>query len=157
MLRFLFTHADTVAVVHESYAGPVPDCFVVTGITPPSADAPGRSVCPIDDFSVEPTGAWPRVGGVLLDAAVAEDKRCGAPLTSIVAPHPDARKRAFLASCGFTVTSEEQTRWNDEARGRARYHGAGVSLFTASAGDSSKRLTIVLCKSSRPSCNVFIH
>lgn len=112
--RFLLAQADTFALVHESEAG-AGDVggFVIARMTPaPPVYAPGAPICLIDDFCVEPAEAWPRVGGALLDAAIAEGRRRGAPLTSIVAAHLDAPKRTFLAARGFAVTSEWHVREN---------------------------------------------
>jgi GNAT superfamily N-acetyltransferase len=78
----------------------------------PPVYAPGAPICLIDDFCVDPANAWASIGGALLDAAIEEGRRRGAPLTSIVAAHLDAPKRAFLASRGFAVTSEWHVRDN---------------------------------------------
>ncbi len=111
--RFLLTQPDTFSFVHEGDGAAALDGFVIARMTAaPAVYAPGAPICLIDDFCVAPAEAWPSVGGALLDAAVAEGARRGAPLTSIVAAHLDAAKRAFLAARGFAVTSEWHVRAN---------------------------------------------
>ncbi len=111
--RFLLTQSDTFALVHAASEGAI-DGFLIARMTgAPPVYAPGAPICLIDDFCVEPAAAWPAAGGALLDAAVAEGARRGAPLTSVITAHLDAPKRAFLAARGFAPTSEWHVRANE--------------------------------------------
>lgn len=111
--RFLLTQADTFAFVHErEREGGLDGFLVARGTAAPPVYAPGAPICLIDDFCVAEPGDWASVGAALLDAAIAEGKRRGAPLTSVIAAYLDAPKRAFLAARGFAVTSEWHVREN---------------------------------------------
>lgn len=111
--RFLLTQSDTFAFAHAAPDGAI-DGFLIARMTAaPPVFAPGAPICLIDDFCVEPAAAWPTTGAALLDAAVAEGARRGAPVTSVITAHLDAPKRAFLAARGFAPTSEWHVRANE--------------------------------------------
>ena len=108
-LASLVENDRVICRVHE-HAGVVDGFVIASLLTAPPVYDPGGPVCLIDDFATQSSDDWQSVGRALLTAATDEAKLRGAILAVVVAGHLDEPKRAMLASEGYAIASEWQTK-----------------------------------------------